>query len=78
LTYARRNRVLVPPPSAKVPPSQENKDPPQPIKEVRPPPSPLIHNFLPKPMPTNEEIQLNIDVSIMMGKMNMSVPVVEM
>ena len=37
-----------------------------------------MHNLFPKPMPTDEEIQLNIDVSAMMGKLNMSVHVVEM
>jgi hypothetical protein len=42
------------------------------------PPSLSMHDLLPRPMPTNEEIQLNIDVSIMMRKMNMSVHVVEM
>jgi hypothetical protein len=34
LTYARRNRVPVPPPLATVPPPQVKEDPPQPIKEV--------------------------------------------
>ena len=39
LTYARRNRVLVPPPPAPVPPPQAKEDLPQQIKEV-PPSSP--------------------------------------
>jgi hypothetical protein len=71
LTYARRNKAQVPPPQAK-------EAPPQPMKEVSPPPPPSVHDYLPKPTPTDEELQLNIDVSAMMGKMNMSVPLIEM
>jgi hypothetical protein len=78
LTYARRNKAPVPPPPAPVPPPQAKEAPPQPTKEVPPPPPPSMHDLLPKPMPTNEELRLNIDVSAMIGKMNMSVPVVEM
>lgn len=40
LTYARRNRVLVPPPPAPVPPPQAKEDLPQQIKEVPPSPPP--------------------------------------
>ena len=49
--------------------------PPQATKEVPPPP---VHDLLPRLAPSNEELHLNIDVSDMMGKMNMSVPVIEM
>jgi hypothetical protein len=34
--------------------------------------------FSRKPAPTDEELRLDIDVPTMIGKMNMSVPVVEM
>jgi hypothetical protein len=51
LTYARRNRA-----SAPVPPPQAKEDPPQLVKEVPLPPPPSMHNLLPKPVPTNEEI----------------------
>jgi hypothetical protein len=45
---------------------------------VSPPPPLLMHNLLPKPIPANEEIQLNIYVLAMIGNMNMSTPIVEM
>jgi hypothetical protein len=37
-----------------------------------------MHDMLPKPAPTNEELWLNIYVPTMIGKMNISVPVVKM
>jgi hypothetical protein len=64
LTYSRRKKVQAPPPPT--------------TKEVHPPPPPPVHDLLPQPAPSDEELHLNIDVSPMMGKMNMSVPMVEM
>jgi hypothetical protein len=52
--------------------------PPPTKKEVPPPPPLLVHDLLPQPTPTNKDLRLNIDVPSMIGKMNMSVPVVEM
>jgi hypothetical protein len=40
-------------------------------------PPPLVCELLPKPTPT-DDIQLNIDVASMFGKLNMTVPVTEM
>jgi len=68
LTYTRRNK-------ASTPPSQPATPPPS-IEKVVPPPPP-VHEFLPKPIPTNE-IQFNIDVATIFGKLNMTVPVREM
>jgi hypothetical protein len=64
LTYSRRNKV----PSSPSPTT----------KEVPPPPPPPVHDLLPQPVPTNEDLHLNIDVPSMIGKMNMVVPMVEM
>jgi hypothetical protein len=44
---------------------------------VAPPPPPSISELLPKPTP-KEDIQLNIDVANMFGKLNMMVRVTEM
>jgi hypothetical protein len=44
---------------------------------VVPPPPPPAHEFLPYPSPI-DEIQLNIDVATMFGKLNMMVPVTKM
>jgi hypothetical protein len=44
-------------------------------KEVHPPP---VHDMPPQPMPTNEDLHLNIDVPSMIGNMNMVAPMVEM
>jgi hypothetical protein len=44
---------------------------------VAPPPPPPLHEFLSEPTPTNE-IQLNIDIATMFGKLNMTVPVTKM
>jgi hypothetical protein len=44
---------------------------------VEPPPSPLVHEFLPKTTPA-DNIQLNIDVVSMFGKLNMAIPMIEM
>jgi hypothetical protein len=46
-------------------------------EKVSPPPPPLVHELLPKTNPTYE-IQLNIDVAAMFGKMNMMVLVTYM
>jgi hypothetical protein len=86
LTYARRNKIHFPPPQTSVHPPPEKQAPSQPRKEapsqptekVIPPPPPLVHDLLPKPTQVDEEIQLNIDIPTMIGKMNMSVPMVEM
>jgi hypothetical protein len=64
LIYTRRNK-------SPAPPSQPVTPPPSTEKVVPPPPLPL-HEFLPKPVPTYE-IQLNIDVPTMFGKLNMTV-----
>jgi hypothetical protein len=56
---------------------QSKKTTPQPTKKVVPPPPPPVQELLPKPT-WAEEIQLNIDVPTMIGKMNMTVPVTEM
>jgi hypothetical protein len=45
---------------------------------VVPPPPPLVSEFPPKPNSKEEEIQLNIDMSTMFGKLNMRVHVTEM
>jgi hypothetical protein len=67
------------PPPEKQAPSQPRKEaPPQPAEKVVPPPPPPVRDLLPRPTQEDEEIQLNIDVPTMIGKMNMSVPVVEM
>jgi hypothetical protein len=66
LTYIRINK-------ASVPPSQPTSPPPS-TEKVVPPLPPLVHEFLPKPIPI-DEIQLNIDIASMFGKLNMMVPV---
>jgi hypothetical protein len=78
LACARRNRVPVPPPSTLIPPLQAKEDPPQLVQEVPPPPPPSMHNLLLNPVPTNEEIQLNIDMTTMTRKINILVPIVDM
>jgi hypothetical protein len=53
-------------------------DAPLPTTEkVAPPPPPSVCDFLPKLAPTYD-IQLNIDVANMFGKLNMMVPVIDM
>jgi hypothetical protein len=69
LTYTRRNK-------ASSPPSQPDTPLPS-VEKVAPPPPPLVHEFLPNPTPA-DEIQLNIDVASMFGKLNMMVLVIEM
>jgi hypothetical protein len=69
LTYTRRNK-------ASAPPSQPTTPPPS-TEKVVPPLPPPVHELLPKPTPT-DEIQLNIDIATMFGKLNMTVPVTEM
>ena len=71
LTYTRRNKHALAPPS-------ELATPPSSAKKVVPPPSPPIRELLPKPTSTKEEIQLNIDMSAMFGKLNIIVLVIEM
>jgi hypothetical protein len=69
LTYTGRNK-------ASTPPSHPNTPLPS-AEKVAPPPPPPVHELFPKPTPT-DEIQLNIDVASMFGKLNMTVPVTEM
>jgi hypothetical protein len=86
LTYAKRNKTLVPPPQTLVHPppqkqasSQRRKEATHQIaKKVTPSLPPPVHDLLPKPTQIDKEIQLNIHVPAMIGKMNMSLPVVEM
>jgi hypothetical protein len=58
------------------PPSNPATTPPS-TEKVVPPPLPPVHELLPKPTPTYE-IQLNIDVATMFGKLNMMISVTEM
>jgi hypothetical protein len=44
---------------------------------VGPPPPPPVCDLIPNPTPT-DDIQLNIDVSSMFGKLNMTILVTEM
>jgi hypothetical protein len=84
LTYARRNKIPIFPPQTsekktsyqptKQASVQPKKTAPQPTKKVVPPPPPPVQELLPKPT-QEKEIQLNIDVLAMVGKMNMTVPV---
>jgi hypothetical protein len=69
LTYTRRNK-------ASAPPSQPDTPLPS-TEKVAPPPPPPVREFLPKPTPA-DDIQLNVDVASMFGKLNMTVPVTEM
>jgi hypothetical protein len=62
LTYTRINKALAPPYAEK----------------VVPPLPPLVHELLPKQTPTKDEIQLNIDIAAMFGKLNMMVLVKKM
>jgi hypothetical protein len=85
LTYTRRNKVSGPSPQAAkndVPQTNPSKKgiPPPPLAtmEVPQPPPPPVHEFLPQPALINEEIRMTIDVPGMMGKMNMSVHMVDM
>jgi hypothetical protein len=78
LTYARRNKASVPPQQPSTPLQPEVEVPLPSTERVVPPLPPPVHELLPKPTSTEEEIQLNIDVSAMFGKLNMTVPVTEM
>jgi hypothetical protein len=69
LTYTRRNKTSAPPSQPTTPPPSTEK--------VVPPPPPPVHELLPKPTPI-DEIQLNIEVAAMFGKLNITVPVTEM
>jgi hypothetical protein len=68
LTYRRKN--------ASAPLSQPNTPLPS-AEKVAPPPPSSICELLPKTTPA-DDIQLNIDVANMFGKLNMTVPVTEM
>jgi hypothetical protein len=69
LTCTRINKSSSPPSQPAIPPPS--------IEKVVPPPPPPVHELLPKPAPTYD-IQLNIDVTSMFGKLNMIVPMIEM
>jgi hypothetical protein len=69
LIYTIRNKASAPPSQPDTPLSSAEK--------VAPPLPPPLHELLPKTTPTYE-IQLNIDVASMFGKMNMTMPVLEM
>jgi hypothetical protein len=47
------------------------ESPTQPAEKAIPPPSPSFHDLLPQTTQADEEIQLNIDVPTMFGKLNM-------
>jgi hypothetical protein len=68
LTYTRRNKASTPPTQPTTPPPSTEK--------VVPPLPPPVHEFLPKLAPTYD-IQLNIDIATMFGKLIMMVPVIE-
>jgi hypothetical protein len=68
LVYKRKN--------ASAPSSQPNAPLP-PAKKVAPRPPLPVCELLPKPTPA-DDVQLNIDVANMFGKLNMTVPVTEM
>jgi hypothetical protein len=76
LTYTRRNKSLVPPSQPSPPPHPEATTLSPSIEKVISPLPPSIHELLPNP--TEDEIQLNIDVATMFGKLNKMVPVSEM
>jgi hypothetical protein len=77
LTYTRRNKASIPPSQPSTPLSQKQPLLPS-TEKVVPPLPPPVHEFLPNPTPTEDEIQLNIDIATMFGKLNMTVPVTEM
>jgi hypothetical protein len=68
LTYRRKNSPT---------PSSQPDTPLPPAEKVAPPPPPPVCELLPKTTPT-VDIQLNIDVANMFGKLNMTVPMTEM
>jgi hypothetical protein len=68
LTYIRKN--------VSAPPSQPNTPLPSVVNVASPPP-PSVCELLPKTTPTYD-IQLNIDVANVFGKLNMTVPMTEM
>jgi hypothetical protein len=78
LTYTRRNKASVPSSQPSTPPQPEETTPSPSTEKVVLPLPPLVHELLPKTTPTENKIQLNIDVATMFGKFNMTVPVIEM
>jgi hypothetical protein len=74
----RRNKASVPPLQPSTPLYPEVEVPLPSVEKVVPPPPPPVHELLPKPTSTEEEIHLNIDVSTMFGKLNMTIPVTDM
>jgi len=83
MTCARRNITHVSLPQALVHPPQKKQDPSQPIKEAPPKLTekvspPLVRDLLLRPKHEYKEIELNIDVPTMIGKMNMLFLVLEM
>jgi len=77
LTYTRINKASVPLSQPYAPLQPEETTPPS-IEKVVPTLPPLVHDFIPNPTPTEDEIQLNIDIAPMFGKLNMMVPVTKM
>jgi hypothetical protein len=78
LTYTRRNKASVPPSQPSSPPHLEETSPPPSTEKVVPPFPPPVHDLLRNPTPTKDEIQLDIGVASMFGKLNIMVPVIEM
>jgi hypothetical protein len=78
LAYTGRNKASIPSSQLfALPQLGETASPPF-KKKVVPRLPLLVHEFLPKPTPTKDEIQLNIDVATMSGKLNMRVLVTKM
>jgi hypothetical protein len=78
LTYTRRNKALVPSSQPSTPSHPEETTPLPSTKKVAPPLPPIVHELLPNPTLTEDEIQLNIDIATMFGKLNMMVPIKKM
>jgi hypothetical protein len=78
LTYVRRNKALVPPLQPSTPLHLEVEVPLPFVEKVVPPSPPLVHETIPKPTTTEEEIQLNIDVPTMFGRIHMVVSMTDM
>jgi hypothetical protein len=78
LTYDRRNKTSNPLPQPPTPPHPEVGSPLPYTNKVVPPPPPPVLELLLEPTSAEEDIQLNIDVSAMFGKLNMVVPVIEL
>jgi hypothetical protein len=78
LAYTRRNKASIPSSQPSTLPQPGEISPPPSTKKVVPPLSPLVHELLLNPTSTKDEIQLNIYVVSMFGKLNMMVPITNM